>query len=461
MKRKLIYNIIGLAILITGIVSCDQASQEASPIVEPDASYPVVTGITLETTGTIREGDTIVYTIAINKPLTHSLTFSAIVDSTATTLVEHEDFDFEGGTIPAWETEGELWIVSHKDFIPEPAGVVAFDITLESEGEKYTLHPDNEYPPTQEITINPGLWLDITMEWSSSDDIDFVIFKEDNTDPYFDINYSSGATLDMPEGSSDIGRDDVGTYYIGIIHWGVPAFDYTFTFGSASDGIETITGTFNSDYLRAYDIDPWTAWGGVYHAYRVIKVVNDGTNYTVTKLDEYTSADYMDPADLVGTWSGTDGAYPNWAYATNTVEVTEENGESYIYGLNEGWMTNFWGESVTSGEPVVMRVYSNGDVWIPYSYYWETLYDGDPYDYWIYGSGTYDAGTGLHLEYEMDQDGFLCAAWTYENDYNDYEYFQADLTMSKGQIQNNYVEVPENFVKPERKANRTKKEIIK
>lgn len=458
MRKNLKYHIIGFALLFLGIVACDTATQDVSPIVVPDDSYPIVTGLTLNTTGTIREGDIIEYTISIDRPIDRAINFSAIVDEDATTLVEGDDFDFEGGTVAAWETEGILRIVSHKDFIGEPAGVVAFQLTVESVAEKYLLHPDNVFP-SAEVTINPGLWLDISMDWNSEDDIDIVILKED-AGALYNMPYSGqGATLAQPEGSYEIGRDSIGTFYVGIMHWGAAAFDYTFTIGSASDGIETITGTFNSDYLRAYYIDSWTGWGRSYNAYRILKVVNDGTNYTVTKLDEMTSADYVDAADLVGTWSGTDGALPFFAYPTDSVYVTEVDGENYIYGLNSGWMVDFWGETVVEGDPVVMRVYSNGDVWIPYSAYWTTLYDGSEYDYEIFGSGTYNAGTGLHIEYEMDQDGFYCAGWTYDNGYNAYEYFHADLTTSKQQVQSKKIEVP-SFDKPEREAKHIEK-IIK
>ncbi|NOQ26098.1 MAG: hypothetical protein GQ564_12100, partial [Bacteroidales bacterium] len=76
MRKNLKYNIIGLALLLLGIVSCDTATQDQTPIVEPDDSYPVVT-FTLENTGTsFNEGDTIVlYTVSIDKTINRSLTF--------------------------------------------------------------------------------------------------------------------------------------------------------------------------------------------------------------------------------------------------------------------------------------------------------------------------------------------------------------------------------------------------
>ncbi|MCK5169316.1 MAG: hypothetical protein KAQ75_05510 [Bacteroidales bacterium] len=460
MRKNLKYYVIGLTLLMVSIVSCDQATQEVSPIVVPDDSYPVVEALTLVNTGTINEGDTIVFTITLNKPTNTALTFGSVLDTIATTLVEHVDFDFVGGTVEAWETEGELWIISYADVNPEPVGVVAFQLIVNSLAEKYLLHPDNVFPDA-EVTIYPPLWLDIIMDWDSDDDIDFVIYKDDETNLMHSAYSDQGATLAQPEGDNSIKLADVGTYYVDVMHWGAPSFDYTFTIGKP-DGIgETFTGTFTSDNLRAYYLGIWTAWGGAYHSYRVLKVVNDGTSFTVTKYDALTSADYVSTADLVGTWSGTDGVIPSWIFGTTTVDVTDVGGEPHIYGLNEGWMTVIWGETVTSGDPVEMIVYSNGDVVIPYNYYWTTDYAGDPYDYYIYGAGTYDAGTGLHLEYEMDQEGFLCGGWCYDNGYSDYQYFHADLTKGKQQVQSTNIEVLPSFVKPDTKANSKKKEIIK
>lgn len=460
MRKNLKYYVIGLTLLMVSFVSCDQASQEVSPIVVPDSSYPIVEALTLENAGTIREGDTIVYTVSINNPISHSLTFAHVLDTVATTLVEHVDFDIISATIDPWETEGELWIISYADVNPEPVGVIAFGLTVNSLAEKYLLHPDNVFPDA-EVTIHPPLWLDIIMDWDSDDDIDFVIYKDDEINLMHSAYSDQGATLAQPEGDNSIKLADVGTYYVDVMHWGVSSFDYTFTIGKP-DGIgETFTGTFTSDNLRAYYLGIWTDWGGGYDSYRILKVVNDGTNFTVTEYDALTSADYVSTANLVGTWSGTDGVIPSWIFPTTTVDVTDVGGESHIYGLNEGWMVNIWGETVTSGNPVEMIVYSNGDVVIPRAYYWTTDYAGDPYDYKIYGAGTYDAGTGLHLEYEMDQDGFLCADWCYANGYSDYTFFHADLTKGKQNVQSTNKDVPTSFVKPDTRANRPEKKIIK
>jgi hypothetical protein len=462
MRKIIKFKLIGLALIIAGMVACDTASQEVSPIVKPDLnSYPTVTGLTLENTGAIAEGDTIIYTIAISSPISRSLTFQPIVDETASTLVEHEDFDFLGVTINPWQTEAELWIITYQDIEIEPAGKIAFTLEVQSIAEKYLLHPDNVFPSI-EVTVNPPRCLDIIMEWNSDDDIDFVVYK-DETASLINVPYSAlGATSSASEADNSINLSDVGTYYISILHWGAPSFDYTFTLGKPDATVQTITGTFTSDDLRAYYLDVWYGWAPDYYdSYRVLKVVNNGTSFTVTKFNALTNADYATTADLVGTWSGTDGALPDWGYATTTVEVTNVGGKPYIYGLNEGWMDDFWGETVQTGDPVEMIVYANGEVVIPHAYYWTTLYSGDLYDYNIYGVGTYDAVTGLHLEYEMDQDGFLAAAWTYANGYNDNHYFHADLTKGKNLVQSTNKVLPKSFVKPDANANRAKKEINK
>jgi len=359
-----------------------------------------------------------------------------------------------------------LWIVTYQDTEIEAVNNIAFKIEVQSLAEKYLLHPDNVFP-SAEVAVHPPRCLDIHFTWDSDDDIDFVIFKDGET--YRNPAFSDmGATSASTEVDNSITLSKVGTYYVGILHWDAPSFGYTFTLGKPDATTETITGTFTSDDLKAYYVDNFDGWGAgsVYPSYRVLKIVNDGTNFTVTKYNPLTSADYTAVAGLVGTWSGDDGALPNWSYTTTTVEITDVDGYSNIYGLNEGWMNDFWGETILEGNPVEMIVYSNGDVVIPYTYYWTTEFinaesDTIISDYYIYGVGTYDAGTGLHLEYELDQEGFFCASWAYDNNYSGSPYFYADLTKGKQFIQMEAKTKPVDFIKPEIKTKHIKKEIIK
>jgi hypothetical protein len=96
-------------------------------------------------------------------------------------------------------------------------------------------------------------------------------------------------------------------------------------------------------------------------------------------------------AGFVGIWSGTDG-YGTGAqlYTTNSVTTTALNATSInITGLNFGWIGDYWGETITDGGTVAMKINANGTTEIADQYCFTTDYAGDPYEYWIKGSGTW------------------------------------------------------------------------
>ncbi|MCD4832410.1 MAG: hypothetical protein K8R31_01340 [Bacteroidales bacterium] len=235
MRKNLKYYVIGLALLMVSFVSCDQASQEVSPIVVPDSSYPVVEALTLVNTGAINEGDTIVYTVSINKPISHSLTFAPVLDTVATTLVEHVDFDIISATIDPWETEGELWIVTYADMYPESDGVVAFSIIVNSLAEMYLLHPDNVFPSAS-VTVANYISNELFLEfaWDVDIDLGFGIYPAGaNVD--FDIFMSPGATYDPSD------------------PWASVDYTYYAATGNEPELID-MTGAADGDYVYWFDL---------------------------------------------------------------------------------------------------------------------------------------------------------------------------------------------------------------
>lgn len=444
MRINLKYNIVGLALLILFSIGCDKDQIVEAPI-SPDG-YPMVTYTVDNDVDQIREGEALTYTVKMDKALDRAVTFSVkYLGGTA----DENDFSYTAGTIAPYTTETQVVISFTNDVTIEEAETLKFEIGAYGIGDGYLINPASKNL-VKEITVNPSVNLDVVFAWNSSDDIDYVVFKDNGGigESYGD----AGATSSNPEIGNSISLNDPGTYYISLMNWGAPNFDYTFTFGKPDATTETITGTFTSDNLNAYYLDLWTGWGDAYSAYRVLKVVNDGSAISITKLDAFTASDYSDVTGLDGIWSGTDGALPDFGYTTSSVEVTLDAGEAYIDSLGLGWMTDFWGESIVSSDPVKMIMYADGRVVIPHQDYWTTLYDGAEYPYTIYGVGTYD-GTNLHLEYELNQEGFLCANWTFGNGYNNYNFFQADLTHAKAKVEN-VKKDKAGFVKPDVNLNR-------
>ena len=198
MRKNLKYKIIGLALLIVSILSCDTADQDVSPIVEPDDSYPVVT-YTLENTGTITEGDTIVYTISLSTAITKSLSFYATVDEDLSTAEEHVDFDIIQATISPYETEAKLLIITYETIDTEDNvdETIVFQFGINSLAEKYLVHPSTVHAKPS-VSLKNYVSDDLVLEFSWDVDIDlgFGVYPTSaNVD--FDIFISDAAGFDI------------------------------------------------------------------------------------------------------------------------------------------------------------------------------------------------------------------------------------------------------------------------
>ena len=274
--------------MVLAMVGCDTASQDAEPVVSPDG-YPRVTFQSDVSGNTVYEGDTVTYAITFDKMIDRSVTFSFV--QTGGTAEEGTDFDFVPGIVQPYSTSTELMIVFYLDNIPETE-----DLTLQGEikilslADKYLVNPDVQFPSV-DLTLksyNDPTLLTILLSWATDDDIDVVTWSD--TDEYPMTEWGDGgATGANPEIDMAIWLSDPpGTYYANLMHWGAPPFEYTFLLGHPDQTLQVITGTFDSDHLEKYTLDWWTAWGGDpgYESYRILKIENDGTKFTVTKVPE-------------------------------------------------------------------------------------------------------------------------------------------------------------------------------
>ncbi|MBN2697697.1 MAG: hypothetical protein JXR52_02640 [Bacteroidales bacterium] len=284
MRNDFRYILIGLSLLMLVFAGCDTATQEPSPIVSPDG-YPVATFATDFTGSTVNEGDTLVYTITFNEMIDRSVTFN--FKQTGGTAEADHDYVVEPGTLAPYTLETTMKIIFPTDDIPETEDLTLLgEIWVPSLADRYLVNPSVDFPELNLTlkSVNDPTLLTIMFGWDSEDDIDIVIWS--NTDAYPMTPWSDqGATVANPEFDKAIWlADPPGTYYVNIMHWGAPSFNYTFTLGHPDQSVQVITGTFDSDNLQNYTLDPWTAWGGSYDSYRILTVVNDGSKFTVTPL---------------------------------------------------------------------------------------------------------------------------------------------------------------------------------
>jgi len=311
MKKNFKYKIIGLALLVVSIVSCETADQDVSPIVEPDDSYPVVT-YTLENTGTITEGDTIVYTITLSTAIDRSLTFNAQVDEDLSTAEEHVDFDIETGTMAPYETEAQVFIITYKNIDTEDKvdEIIAFEFGISSLAEKYLVHPSTVHAKPS-ISLKNYESDDLVLEFSwnvdidlgdigvypASANVDFDIFMSDadsydSSDPWASVNWAAyAATGAHPEVITLSGMPD-GEYVFWFDLWANAFWGY----GNTTD-IPVTTWAYKAGTTLNYKIDqdpasvinadtPGVDDDGTESNGTLVKVTVAGTTYTVTDYSD-------------------------------------------------------------------------------------------------------------------------------------------------------------------------------
>lgn len=137
-------------------------------------------------------------------------------------------------------------------------------------------------------------------------------------------------------------------------------------------------------------------------------------------------------ADLVGTWSGTDGQ-GDYTYPSEI--TTELSGEKLaVSGMSVGFINDFWGEAVIEGGTFLMTFNLDGTVNIPKQYIYTTEYDGAPYRYEVKGSGTWDncgSEPALLIDYDIYYEGEdVGLAEQYNSYLGGVKYLTADIKLS-------------------------------
>ncbi|MFZ5429977.1 MAG: hypothetical protein ACOZDD_07080 [Bacteroidota bacterium] len=287
MRFKEILKISGAILMVVSMVSCDMlrtAEQDVEAVVSPDKN-PKVTYTANITGNSVTEGQKFIYTIKLDKPIDRALTFSAM--QTGGTAVEEEDFLVSPVILQPYTTEAKLEIEIIADDYPEVEETASFEIGIFGIAERYLINPESTNPIKLDLKLvnknDPGK-LTIAFEWPDhSVDLDIVIWSDTEDYPMTEWG-DAGATGNNPEIDKSIWlADPPGTYYVNIMDWDEDPFTYKFSIGHPNGTVQFIEGTFDRT-KNTYVNDLWTAWGGKYDSFRVLKVVHTGTSFTVTKL---------------------------------------------------------------------------------------------------------------------------------------------------------------------------------
>jgi hypothetical protein len=162
MRKSIKYNLLGLALILAGMIACDTAEQDVSPIGSPDG-YTKATFTTDFTGGTVDESDTIVYTVTINKTIDRSLTISArIISGTA----NDDDITVVPGVIEPYKTTAEVMVIFNEDWDAEATETMKLEFGVFSIADRYLLN-ETTVNPVLNLTLNnvvSGI-LSVSLDW--------------------------------------------------------------------------------------------------------------------------------------------------------------------------------------------------------------------------------------------------------------------------------------------------------
>lgn len=249
MRKFIGYKIVGLAIIMAiGMVACDQASQEPEPIGSPDG-YPVATFTPSVTS--VTEGDTIIYTISIDKPIDRSITFT--LNQTGGTATE-EDYVALPAVLQPYTKSVEMLVITLADFDYDASETIVGEIGAYSIADKYLLNPSTVNPTPVSLTMTNFVAeaLDVQFSW----------------DKYINIggtNYPTSTNVDFDFFYADAEGFDPADPWATAIDWAAATGNHpeTFTFEDFEDGSYILIANLYSNGFAGYGTNttiPVTAW---------------------------------------------------------------------------------------------------------------------------------------------------------------------------------------------------------
>jgi len=148
MKKYFKYKLIGLALIMAGIVACETADQEVSPIVSP-SGYVVTTFTPADSYSALTEGDTVIYTVTTDKMIDRAMTFDArIVSGTITA----DDIEVIPGVVSPYTTSTTIQVIFLKDWDVEETETVKLEFGIFGIADRY-LQDQSVVNPTLDLTV--------------------------------------------------------------------------------------------------------------------------------------------------------------------------------------------------------------------------------------------------------------------------------------------------------------------
>jgi hypothetical protein len=401
MKRKILFFVMMIALI--GLFTMQSCNEEMTSFTEynsftdpvvlapADGAFVTVSGTTVELSwqSTDADGDTpeweVYFGTAPNPPLVASG-----VSTTSYTV------DVTKGNEYYWRV-----IITDNHGVITRSPIWSFSVVDPDAELVVDLSWDTDVATSIGLNLDPTDVVDLRLLIIKDSDKS-IVGEEDGSsfEEYVDFN-------SLPDGDYLVATDIYSTIDAGDFNAAVSldielAFNQLGTIDLTLDYPQVMTNEFACNAYRTY----------------LAKVTKVGSTYTITK-----DVSYMEPPSI--TWYGEDATYPS--------EVTTVAGcDLLMHMLGNGWMFDWWGETIVDGGVLKYTVDGSGNITIPLQYYCTTVWSGaEQTPYYIQGTGTLDnsgAFPVMILHYDFNQGGtwignycFLHYGWTQDG-------FDADLT---------------------------------
>lgn len=288
-----------VTVITLGFLGCNEGQNVTSPI--STENYPIATFETTFSGSTVAEGDTIKYTITLDRMSETDFTIEGrITGGTA----DASDIEILPATIPAFTNQATLSIVFLADDVPEKDETISIEILDEDLATRYNLNPETKFPKLDNLTIknrNDPNALTIAFGWADPDtDIDIWLnMVDDGSWAAYDgdgdglILWDNGASSDNPEvmkipTNDVVGNGGTGKYYVELDPYDVVSnpVKYQLRIGYPDHSAEIFEGEFDIDNTGSftqdnidYDYDGATVW----QVYRMLEInLTAGGVFTVS-----------------------------------------------------------------------------------------------------------------------------------------------------------------------------------
>lgn len=254
MKKNIYYNLIGLALLIVSIAACDTADQDVSPVTSP-AGYTKATFVTDFSGTSVTEGDTIVYSVSIDKTIDRSITFSArVLEGTG----NEDDITVIPGVIAPYTNEITVSVIFNQDWDAESAETMKLEVGAFGIADKYLLNATT-INPILNLNVNNYVSdiLSISVDWAQEFLVEEIIEVKVDVGTYFTY------LTDTVEATYDLADEVDYDIYL------TPATDFDITDPWANDPVDAAeTGDVPEVFeVSGLDDGEYVLWSFLYRNY--------------------------------------------------------------------------------------------------------------------------------------------------------------------------------------------------